>query len=147
MTEFLEFKSKFIKETDILIRKPSYLSLLGNPAIRMEISDIELPKNTSLFPKEFFLNEDKTLLTYPIEINSNDEKQKFFLDNIFYHFYKVSLNDDVKKIEKIIIKNKDIYLEISENNFEIIPEETKITFNFLIENFILEEKLKNIYKK
>lgn len=147
MTEFLEFKSKFIKETDILIRKPSYLSLLANPAIKMEINNIDLPQNISLFPKEFFLNEDKTFLTYPIEIKLGDERQKFFLENIYYYFYNVSSNDDVKKIEKIIIKNKNIYLEIFKNNFEIIPEESKIIFNFLIENSTLKEKLEIIYKK
>ena len=147
MTEFLEFKSKFIKETDILIKKPSYLSLLANPAIKIEINNIDLSKNKSLSSKEYFLNEDKTFLTYSIEIELNDKNQRFFLDNIYYYFYNVSTNDDVKKIEKIIIKNKNIYLEISKNNFEIIPEENKIIFNFLIENSTLKEKLKIIYKK
>lgn len=147
MAEFLEFKSKFIKESDILIRKPSYLSLLANPNIEIEINNIKTSKNISSFPKEFFLNKNKTFLTYPLEINLDDESQKFFLDTIYHYFYNVSLNDDVKKIEKIIIKNKDIYLEILENNFEIIPQESKIIFNFLIENSTLEEILKKLNKK
>lgn len=145
-----KFSSKFIEEKDILIPKPTYLRTLIN--IKEPLKTILKIKNFSIYfdeqflsdINEFFINE-KTLFSVKVSISDVLENE------LFDYFYNLPDKEGNRKTyDNITIYSKffyfdklqkECYLKFDNNHFEVIPSKDEVTFNFLIDNLDLAQKL------
>ena len=147
-----KISSKFIEEKDILIPKPTYLRTLIN--IKEPLKTILKIKNFSVYSdfdeqflsniNEFFINE-KTLFSVKVSISDVLENELF---DYFYNLPDEEGNkktyDDITIYSKFFYFDKlqkECYLKFDNNHFEVIPSKDEVTFNFLIDNLDLAQKL------
>ncbi len=157
----IDFKSNLISSEDFLIEKPMYLKNLVSVTgtfdnLKYEPAKVKIKGLTSLdfyatAEKEFFINKSKTLFSCSFKFNENNQSISI-KDSIYKFFYSPFLDEEKGKEEINNLELTSPYfslfndsvsttLKFNKENFEIIPKEDEIIFNFIIDNSILIKEL------
>ena len=141
-------KTKFILPGDIIFEKISPLEYFKRKNIiwnfTIEESDSPIDRQTiksdSIYLKEYFINNDRTLLS--IEITTGESP--YFDEYLLRHFYPKMRNESYEPEFYDTIKNSKIYLTSGSmrkmkyaKDFEFIINDNKIYLNLLFENINL----------
>lgn len=147
----MDIKSKLIKDTDIVVQKPSKLKAITSEIIHIDGFNTIL---SAIDIQEYFINDKKTLITCSVKqqdkVNVKEQIDDLFesLKIFFYrpkHLnYEENIDSMYKKLDLYLSKKYTIGKKcicISDENFEIIPMEEEVIFRFLVDNFELSKEI------